>query len=101
MAGRPTEHFREKFAKFMEQARLEHESVEVMATPRRLVVLAKAVAGRQADVSERLRGPPAKVSYLSRNTPGITACLKPVVVNFPPACSVCTCMLVLSLRAGL
>ena len=46
----------------LKRLKLEHGSIAVYSTPRRLVVRAAAVAGRQPDTDERLRGPPAKVT---------------------------------------
>ena len=45
----------------LKRLKLEHGPIAVYSTPRRLVVRAAAVAGRQPDTDERLRGPPAKV----------------------------------------
>ena len=55
---------REKTSSLLDRLRLAHGSIEIFATPRRLVVLAKSVASRQTDISEQLRGPPAKVQPL-------------------------------------
>ena len=41
--------------------RLGHGEVAVDSTPRRLAVAVAAVAARQLDVEESVRGPPAKV----------------------------------------
>jgi len=46
---------------FLKRLKLEHGAIEVDSTPRRVVVRAAAVAGRQPDTDEKIRGPPAKV----------------------------------------
>lgn len=43
--------------------RLRHGAVRVCGTPRRLCVLVEGVVGRQEDLEEELRGPPAKAAF--------------------------------------
>ena len=52
---------RQQMPALLKRLKLEHGAIVVDSTPRRLVVRASAVAGRQPDTDERLRGPPAKV----------------------------------------
>jgi glycyl-tRNA synthetase len=44
-------------------ARLAYESVEVQGTPRRLAVMVRGLAGRQADLESTVKGPPAERAY--------------------------------------
>ncbi|MFO7663243.1 MAG: glycine--tRNA ligase subunit beta [Chloroflexota bacterium] len=44
-------------------ARLAYESVEVQGTPRRLAVVVRGLAGRQADLESTVKGPPAERAY--------------------------------------
>jgi glycyl-tRNA synthetase len=46
-----------------EQARLEHDEIRVLGTPRRLVVVVESVAPRQPDREQVVRGPPARVAF--------------------------------------
>ncbi len=41
--------------------RLQHGDIQVVATPRRVAVVVDALAAKQPDVEERIRGPPVKV----------------------------------------
>ena len=45
------------------EARLDHERLRVLGTPRRLVLSVKGVTDRQPDLHERLVGPPARVAF--------------------------------------
>jgi glycyl-tRNA synthetase len=47
----------------LEAARLQHAAVEVLGTPRRLVVFIRDLAPRQADTEARVKGPPADRAY--------------------------------------
>jgi len=51
------------FAKIMADARLDTGKVRVMATPRRLVLVAEAVTLRQADREQTIKGPPVSVAF--------------------------------------
>lgn len=44
-------------------ARLHHNGVKVMGTPRRIVVLVHDLAGYQTTLEEKVRGPPAKIAF--------------------------------------
>lgn len=48
---------------FFDRLRLAHHGLEVYATPRRLVVLARQLAVSQADEVEEIKGPPASAAY--------------------------------------
>ncbi|AIQ13950.1 glycine--tRNA ligase subunit beta [Paenibacillus durus] len=56
------EQLQDRTAKWLESSRLEHGEVQSFATPRRLAVLVKDVAERQADVSEEVKGPSRKIA---------------------------------------
>ncbi len=49
--------------------RLEHGEVKAGGTPRRLMVVAKAVAERQSDLDEEVIGPPARVAFDKEGKP--------------------------------
>jgi glycyl-tRNA synthetase len=49
--------------------RLEHGEVQVVGTPRRLVVLVEALAPRQTDRVEEIKGPPADRAYDAEGNP--------------------------------
>ncbi|OUM95965.1 MAG: glycine--tRNA ligase subunit beta [Thermobacillus sp. ZCTH02-B1] len=51
-----------KTAEWLEASRIAFESIEAYATPRRIAVLARGVAERQADVREEVRGPARKIA---------------------------------------
>jgi len=51
-----------KTAEWLEASRIAYESVEAYATPRRIAVLARGVADRQADIREEVRGPARKIA---------------------------------------
>ncbi len=53
---------REKAPALLDDLRLAYESLEVYATPRRLVIIARKVAPMQADVVEEIKGPPVSVA---------------------------------------
>jgi glycyl-tRNA synthetase len=51
------------------EARLAHGAVQVMGTPRRLVVYVSDLATRQADVERMVKGPPARAAYDAQGNP--------------------------------
>jgi len=53
---------RENTLKWLEESRLAHAGVEAYATPRRLAVLVRDLADRQADASEEVRGPARRIA---------------------------------------
>lgn len=53
---------RENTLKWLEESRLAHAGVEAYATPRRLAVLVRELADRQADASEEVRGPARRIA---------------------------------------
>lgn len=56
LAGLP-----EIFGKSLERQRLDHSSLRVMTTPRRIAVIVEGLAERQSDESKQVTGPPAKI----------------------------------------
>jgi len=60
-------------AALLESSRLEHDTVQVMGTPRRLVVLVERLAPRQSDLKEVLRGPPIRAAYDPSGAPTAAA----------------------------
>ena len=57
------------------EARIDHGSAEVYATPRRLAVIVKDVADKQKSIQSEVVGPPAKVGFDEQGNP-TTAALK-------------------------
>lgn len=53
----------------MAEVRLTYSSLETYGTPRRLVLLVRGLADRQADLVESIRGPAAKVAYDGEGNP--------------------------------
>lgn len=53
---------KEKAVKWLAESRIDHESVEVYATPRRLALLVNGVEEKQADVNEQVKGPSRKIA---------------------------------------
>jgi len=51
-----------KTAEWLEASRIAFDSIEAFATPRRIAVLARGVADRQADIREEVRGPARKIA---------------------------------------
>ncbi len=49
----------------LQRLRLGHGEVTVESTPRRLAAIVRSLDAAQADVEERVRGPPAKVTCSS------------------------------------
>ncbi|NJJ41037.1 glycine--tRNA ligase subunit beta [Paenibacillus apii] len=56
------EQLQDRMTKWLDASRLEHGEVKSYATPRRLAVLVKDVAEKQADVSEEVKGPSRKIA---------------------------------------
>ncbi|MFD1772918.1 glycine--tRNA ligase subunit beta [Paenibacillus rhizophilus] len=56
------EQLQDRMTKWLDASRLEHGEVKSFATPRRLAVLVRDVAERQADVSEEVKGPSRKIA---------------------------------------
>lgn len=52
---------REKVPTFLKGLNLGYSDLQIHSTPRRLIISAQDLAGRQPDSEERIRGPPAKV----------------------------------------
>jgi glycyl-tRNA synthetase len=53
----------------LDDLRLAHGAVQVMGTPRRLVVLVEDLAARQADLSQMVKGPPADRAFAADGSP--------------------------------
>lgn len=51
------------------QARLSHDAMQSLGTPRRLALVVTAVADRQEDLSEEVVGPPASVAFDAEGKP--------------------------------
>ncbi|MCS7261124.1 MAG: glycine--tRNA ligase subunit beta [Anaerolineae bacterium] len=60
---------REEVPALLERLRLKHGTVRVMGTPRRLVVLVDALAERQQDEEQLVKGPPAHAAYDAEGKP--------------------------------
>jgi len=54
---------RERASALLEEARLDHDWLQVLGTPRRLVVLVEGLAPRQREVEELVKGPPARMAF--------------------------------------
>jgi glycyl-tRNA synthetase beta chain len=52
----------DKLGKWLEAIHIDHEAVELFATPRRIAVLIRAVAEKQQDVNEAVKGPSKKIA---------------------------------------
>ncbi|WP_042162758.1 glycine--tRNA ligase subunit beta [Paenibacillus gorillae] len=52
----------EKMVKWLADARIGYQAVEVFATPRRLAVLVHGLEEKQADVNEQVKGPSRKIA---------------------------------------
>lgn len=48
---------------WLDEIRLEHGKVSVFGTPRRLIVFVEALAPRQADIEQVIKGPPVERAY--------------------------------------
>jgi glycyl-tRNA synthetase beta chain len=57
----------------LDEARIEHGSAQIFATPRRLAIKVENVAGKQAAVQSEIVGPPAKVSFDEGGKPTVAA----------------------------
>ncbi|RED65729.1 glycine--tRNA ligase subunit beta [Cohnella lupini] len=57
------EQLKEKTEKWLTDSRLAYEQVKAYSTPRRLTVLVRGLADKQADVSEEVKGPSRKIAY--------------------------------------
>ena len=55
--------------KMLDEARLRHESVEVLGTPRRQAALVHGLARRQPDQTVEVQGPPARVAFDAQGNP--------------------------------
>jgi glycyl-tRNA synthetase len=53
----------------LEEARLDYDSLRVLGTPRRLVVLIEGLAPRQRQVEEAVKGPPKRVAFDAEGHP--------------------------------
>jgi glycyl-tRNA synthetase len=62
-------YLKEAAPKFFEELRLSYDRLQVLATPRRQVVLVEGLAARQADLEEVVRGPSAKVAFDAAGKP--------------------------------
>lgn len=51
-----------KTAEWLDASRLAYDGIEAYATPRRIAVLARGVAEKQADIREEVRGPSRKIA---------------------------------------
>lgn len=51
-----------KFEKWLQEHRISYETIQAFATPRRLAILATAVAEKQTDVEEEAKGPSRKIA---------------------------------------
>ncbi len=56
-------------AALLEEYRLKHEKIETYATPRRLVVMVKALEAGQGDIVEKVKGPPIDRAYDDNGKP--------------------------------
>lgn len=56
------EQLKEKVEKWLNTERIAYEQVDVLETPRRLTILAKGVAEKQADRNEEAKGPARKIA---------------------------------------
>ena len=57
------EQLRERVPELLKSLRLAYKELRVMGTPRRLVVLVEELAGRQTDLEQVIKGPPAKRAF--------------------------------------
>ncbi|HMK72275.1 MAG TPA: glycine--tRNA ligase subunit beta, partial [Myxococcaceae bacterium] len=63
------EDLRRTLGEALAEARLGHGALHVSGTPRRLAVLAEAVADRSPDVRREVLGPPVKAAFAADGTP--------------------------------
>ncbi|GMH40665.1 hypothetical protein BSKO_08569 [Bryopsis sp. KO-2023] len=52
-----------KFPEMLREMRLDHGSIAVHGTPRRVAVVIEGLAGKQKLLEEKVRGPPAKIAF--------------------------------------
>ena len=57
------EQLQELTPNLLHELRLEHGAMQVIGTPRRLVVFVEDVAPRQRDIEQEVKGPPAKIGF--------------------------------------
>jgi len=63
--------FRKIAKSHIEESRIDmEEALEVCGTPRRLVLICKAMADRQDELIQEVSGPPKKVAYDSESESG-------------------------------
>jgi glycyl-tRNA synthetase len=53
----------------LDELRISHEGIQIYGTPRRLVVLVRNMAGRQANLQTELTGPPAERAFDAEGNP--------------------------------
>ena len=63
------EQFKVNVPRFLDELHLEHGEVSVSGTPRRLVVKVAALAARQPDRSDLVKGPPAERAFTAEGVP--------------------------------
>jgi len=66
---RTIEDLREKAGQLFEVNRLRYETVETMATPRRLTLLVRGLEGQQDDSVQEISGPPRSVAFDEEGSP--------------------------------
>ena len=76
------EAFGESLRALVDEAHLDHGTVHVYASPRRLAVLIEALAGHQPDRRVDLKGPPVSVAFDDAGKP------KPAAIAFAKKCGV-------------
>ncbi len=54
---------------FLEELRLPYDRLEIRGTPRRLVIIAHRMVGRQADLEVQVKGPPADRAFDEQGNP--------------------------------
>jgi len=59
----------EQLPTLLDEARLSHGEIQVMGTPRRLVLHVREVAARQPDLEQLIKGPPAEKAFDSFGAP--------------------------------
>ena len=63
------EQLRQRFPLLLDELHLEHSEVQVMGTPRRLVVWVANLSPRQPDLEQVIKGPPASRAFNPDGTP--------------------------------
>lgn len=74
--------FAENFERLLAEHRLEHDSIQSYASPRRLALLVPALADRQPDREVEAKGPPVRIAFDENGTP------KPAAIAFAKKCGV-------------